>query len=94
MVVAGDSKGKTGKVLEVELEAYKAIVENVNMATKHAKPSAKNSKGGILKQEMPIHISNLMLLDSNGKPTRIGRKKDEKTSKSVRVSKKTGEVIK
>jgi large subunit ribosomal protein L24 len=94
MVVAGDSKGKTGKVLEVDTEKYRAIVENVNLATKHTKPNAKNTKGGLVKQEMPIHISNLMHVDSNGKPTRIGRQLDSKTNKSVRVSKKTGEVIK
>jgi len=93
-ILAGDSKGKTGKVLEVEMESYKAIVENVNLATKHSKPNAKNPKGGILKQEMPIHISNLMLVDAGGKATRVGRKIDEKTNKSVRVSKKSGEVIK
>ena len=93
-ILAGDSKGKTGKVLEVEGESYKAIVENVNMATKHSKANAKNPKGGIVKQEMPIHISNLMLVDGSGKATRISRKKDEKTNKTVRVSKKSGEVIK
>jgi large subunit ribosomal protein L24 len=93
-ILAGDSKGKIGKVLEVEIEKYKAIVENVNLATKHSKPSAKNPNGGILKQEMPIHISNLMLIDASGKATRIGLKKDEKTNKTVRVSKKSGEVIK
>ncbi len=93
-ILAGDSKGKTGKVLEVEVETYKAIVENVNLATKHSKPNAKNPKGGILKQEMPIHISNLMLVDASGKATRVGHQKDEKTNKSVRVSKKSGEVIK
>lgn len=93
-VLAGDSRGKTGKVLEVDVENNKAIVENVNLATKHSKPNAKNPKGGILKQEMPIHLSNLMVLDAGGKPTRTGRKTDAKTNKSVRVSKKTGEVIK
>ena len=93
-ILSGDSKGKTGKVLEVEVESYKAIVENANMATKHTKPNAKSPKGGILKQEMPIHISNLMLIDGSGKATRIGRKKDEKTNRTVRVSKKSGEVIK
>ena len=94
MVIAGDSKGRAGKVLEVEVEKYRAIVENVNLATKHTKPNAKTPKGGLLKQEMPIHISNLMLVDSTGKPTRVGRQIDSKTNKSVRVSKKTGEVIK
>jgi large subunit ribosomal protein L24 len=93
-VIAGDSKGKTGKVLEVEVEDYTAIVENVNLASKHTKPNAKNTKGGILKKEMPIHISNLMLVDNSGKPTRVGRQYDEKAKKSVRVSKKSGEVIK
>jgi large subunit ribosomal protein L24 len=94
MVIAGDSKGRTGKVLEVDLEKRRAIVENVNLATKHTKPNAKNTKGGLVKQEMPIHVSNLMVIDNSGKPTRIGRQVDTKTNKSVRVSKKTGEVIK
>lgn len=94
MVIAGDSKGRTGKVLEVDVDKYMAIVENVNLATKHTKPNAKNPKGGLIKQEMPIHISNLMVVDSTGKPTRVGRQVDTKTNKSVRVSKKTGEVIK
>jgi large subunit ribosomal protein L24 len=93
-ILAGDSKGKTGKVLEVVVETYRAIVENVNLATKHSKPNAKNPKGGLVKQEMPIHISNLQLVDASGKATRIGRKKDEKTNKTVRISKKSGEVIK
>jgi len=94
IVIAGDSKGRTGKVLEVEVEKYRAIVENVNLATKHTKPNAKTPKGGLIKQEMPIHISNLMLVDSNGKATRVGRQMDSKTNKRVRVSTKTGEVIK
>ena len=94
IVIAGDSKGRTGKVLEVEVEKYRAIVENVNLATKHTKPNAKTPKGGLIKQEMPIHISNLMLVDSNGKPTRVGRQIDSKTNKRVRISTKTGEVIK
>jgi large subunit ribosomal protein L24 len=93
-VIAGDSKGKTGKVLEVVVDDYRAIVENANLASKHTKPNAKNPKGGIVKQEMAIHISNLMVVDSTGKATRIGRKVDEKTKKTVRVSKKSGEVIK
>jgi large subunit ribosomal protein L24 len=94
VVIAGDSKGKTGKVLEVDVDGYSAIVENVNLASKHTKPNTKNPKGGIVKQEMSIHISNLMLLDSTGKGTRVGRKIDPKTKKNIRVSKKSGEVIK
>ena len=64
------------------------------MMSKHTKPNAKNPKGGIIKQEASIHISNAMIVDKSGKPTRVGRKLDEKTDKLVRYSKKTGEVIK
>src|SRR5574344_521899 len=88
-VIAGDSKGKTGKVLKVEVEKYRALVEGLNMVSKHTKPNAKNPQGGIVKQEAPIHISNLMVVDSKGVASRIGRKLDEK-GKLVRYSKKTG----
>jgi large subunit ribosomal protein L24 len=88
-VIAGDSKGQQGKVLRVMSEKSKAIVEGVNLISKHTKPNAKNTKGGILKKESSIHISNLMVQDSSGKPTRIGRRVDEKTGKIVRYSKKS-----
>ena len=88
-VIAGDSKGQQGKVLKVISEKSKAIVEGVNMISKHTKPNAQNTKGGILKKESSIHISNLMVQDSSGKPTRIGRRVDEKTGKIVRYSKKS-----
>ncbi|MEA5111080.1 50S ribosomal protein L24 [bioreactor metagenome] len=94
MVIAGDSKGKQGKVLEVDVEKMQAIVEGVNLISKHTKPNAKNAQGGIVKKEAGIHVSNLMVVDGTGKPTRIGRKLDTKTNKSVRYSKKSGEVIK
>jgi large subunit ribosomal protein L24 len=93
-VIAGDSKGKQCKVLEVDVEKQQAIVEGVNLISKHTKPNAKNAQGGIVKKEANIHISNLMVTDNTGKPTRIGRKLDPKTNKSVRYSKKSGEVIK
>lgn len=93
-VIAGDSKGKQGKVLEVDTENLYAIVEGVNLMSKNTKPNAKNTKGGIVKKEAGIHISNLMLVDNTGKPTKVGRKIDPKTNKSVRFSKKSGEVIK
>lgn len=93
-VIAGDSKGKQGKVLEVDTEKLYAIVEGVNMMSKSTKPNAKNTQGGIVKKEAGIHISNLMVVDNTGKPTRVGRKVDTKTNKSVRYSKKSGEVIK
>lgn len=94
MVVAGSYKGQQGRVLSVDSKKYKAVVEGVNMLSKHTKPNTENPKGGIIKKEGLIHLSNLMLVDSSGKAVRIGRKIDEKTNKSVRYSKKTGEVIK
>ena len=72
-VNAGSSKGQTGKVLKVLVEKQRAIVEGVNMVSKSLKPSAKNPQGGIVKQEAPIHISNLNIVE-DGKPVRIGRK--------------------
>jgi large subunit ribosomal protein L24 len=94
MVIAGDSKGQQGRVLVVDIEKERILVEGVNMVSKHTRPTNKTPKGGILQQEAPIHISNLKVIDSSGKPTRVGRKLDEKTNKMVRYSKKTGEVIK
>jgi ribosomal protein L24, bacterial/organelle len=92
-VIAGNSKGQEGKVLKVNVDNDKAIVEGIALVSKHSKPNAKNTKGGIVKQEAPIHVSNLMLVDGEGKATRIGRKLD-KEGKLVRYSKKSGEVIK
>lgn len=94
MVIAGDDKGKQGRILEVQIEKQRAIVEGVNLVSKHTKPNAKNPQGGIIKKEAPIHVSNLMLIDSTGKPTRIGHRIDPKTNKKVRYSKKSGEEIK
>ncbi|MDK2909714.1 MAG: large subunit ribosomal protein [Bacteroidales bacterium] len=94
MVIAGDDKGKQGRILEVQIEKQRAIVEGVNLVSKHTKPNAKNPQGGIVKKEAPIHVSNLMLLDSTGKPARIGHRIDPKTNKKVRYSKKSGEEIK
>ncbi len=93
-VIAGDNKGKQGKVLQVEAEKQRAIVEGVNLCKKATKPNAQNPQGGIIEKEAPIHISNLMLIDpKSGKPTKIGRKADEK-GKLVRYAKKSGEEIK
>ena len=93
-VNAGENKGATGKVLKVLVEKQRAIVEGVNMVSKSQKPSAKNPQGGIVKQEAPIHISNLNVLDpKTGKPTRIGRKMNAE-GKRVRYAKKSGEEIK
>ena len=94
VVLAGEDKGKTGKVLKVLVEKNRALVEGVNMVSKSTKPSAKNPQGGIVKQEAPIHISNLSLLDpKSGKATRVGIKVTE-DGKKVRIAKKSGEEIK
>ncbi len=94
MVIAGNDKGRSGKVLAVFAEKNRAIVEGVNMISKHTKPNADYPNGGIIKKEAAIHLSNLKVMDASGTPARIGRKMDEKTGKSVRYSKKSGEVIK
>ncbi len=93
-VNAGDDKGKTGKVLEIITKKDRAIVEGVNMVSKHTKPNAKHPQGGIIKQEAGIHISNLQVVDPvKGGPTKIGRRMGEK-GKLVRYAKKSGEEIK
>jgi len=93
-VIAGDSKGTQGKIVEVILAKNRAIVEGANMVSKHTKPNAANPNGGILKQEAAIHISNLMLVDpKTGVATRVGRKKND-AGKLVRIAKKSGEEIK
>ena len=92
-VIAGDAKGSQGKVLMVDREKYRAIVEGVNMVSKHSKANAKNPQGGIIKKEAPIHISNLMVVDGKGNATRIGRRLGD-NGKLVRYSKKSGEEIK
>ena len=94
VVLAGEDTGKTGKVLKVLVEKNRALVEGVNMVSKSTKPSAKNPQGGIVKQEAPIHISNLSLVDpKSGKATRVGIKVTE-DGKKVRIAKKSGEEIK
>ncbi|HHU46824.1 MAG TPA: 50S ribosomal protein L24 [Bacteroidales bacterium] len=92
-VIAGNSKGLQGKVLKVDKDKYRALVEGMNLIQKHTKANAKNPHGGIIKKEAPIHLSNLMVVDSKGNATRIGRRLGEK-GKLVRYSKKTGEEIK
>jgi large subunit ribosomal protein L24 len=89
-VIAGDHKGEEGKILEIIIAKNRAIVEGINMISKHTKPSATNPQGGIIKKEAPIHISNLMLVE-NGKPTKVGYRMED--GKKVRFSKNTNEVI-
>ena len=92
-VNAGNDKGKTGKVLTVIPDKDRAIVEGINMVSKHTKPNSKQPQGGIIKQEASIHISNLNLIDpQSGKATRVGYKMQD--GKKVRYAKKSGEEIK
>ncbi|MBM6500619.1 50S ribosomal protein L24 [Flavobacterium macrobrachii] len=91
-VIAGDHKGSEGKVVSVDREKNKAIVEGVNMVSKHTKPSAKKPQGGIVKKEAPIHISNLALIDPKSKKaTKVGIKVEG--DKKVRFSKKSNQVL-
>ncbi|QNL23168.1 50S ribosomal protein L24 [Hyphobacterium sp. CCMP332] len=92
-VIAGNDKGKTGRVLLVERNKNRVIIEGVRMVSKHTKPSAENPNGGIIEKEAPINISNVMLLDDAGNPSRVGRKLNDK-GKLQRYSKTTGEFIK
>ena len=92
-VIAGEDKGKQGRVLAVLPNKHRAIVEGLNMISKHTKPNAQNQQGGIIKQEASIHISNLMLVDpKTGEPSRVGRKKN-KDGNLVHYSKNSGELI-
>jgi large subunit ribosomal protein L24 len=90
-LIAGDHKGQEGKVQTILRDKNKAIVEGVNMVSKHEKPSASNPQGGIVKKEAPIHLSNLSLIDKKGDSTRVGFRVED--GKKVRFSKKSNEVI-
>jgi large subunit ribosomal protein L24 len=91
VVISGESRGQQGKILSIDREKGRAIVEAVNMVKRHTKPNAKSPQGGIIEKEASINISNLMVV-VGGKATRTGRKLEN--GKNVRYSKKSGEVIK
>ncbi len=94
VVIAGDDKdlAKPRTVKKVLVDQDRVILEGVNIVTKHSKPSAQNTKGGIIKMEAPIHISNVMLWDARDKaPAKVRRERED--GKSVRISKKSGERI-
>ncbi|MBT2639935.1 MULTISPECIES: 50S ribosomal protein L24 [Bacillaceae] len=92
MVISGKDKGKTGIILEAYPKQSRVLVEGINIVKKHAKPSQVNPQGGILNQEAPIHVSNVMPVDpKSGKPTRVGYTVEN--GKKVRVAKKSGEVL-
>jgi len=93
IVIAGKDKGKKGKVLSVNPKTNRVIVENVNMVTKHQKPSVKVQQGGIVHKESAIHVSNVLLFDAKAKAGTRVRYKELENGKKVRVSVKTGEVI-
>ena len=93
VVLAGNDKGKKGRVIEVLVNDGRVLVEGVNIISRHTKPNAANPNGGIVKKEAPIHISNVALVDpKSGTATRVGRKVEN--GKIVRIAKKSGEVIK
>lgn len=94
IVITGEHKGQQGRVLNVDSKNMRALVEGVNIISKHTKPNAQNPQGGIVKKEAPVHVSNLMLIDpKSGEPTRVGRKLGD-NNKLIRYSKKSGEEIK
>ena len=97
LVIAGKDKGAKGKVLKAYPDRQRVLVEGVNAVKKHTANSAAErgaSSGGIVTQEAPIHVSNVMVVDSGGKPTRIGYREDSESGKRVRVSKRNGKDIK
>lgn len=97
LVIAGKDKGAKGKVIQAFPERNRVLVEGVNRIKKHTANSANErgaSSGGIVTQEAPIHVSNVMVVDSDGKPTRIGYRLDSETGKRVRISKRNGKDIK
>lgn len=94
MVISGKHRGESGEVLQVIPETNRAIVEGINMVSKHTKPSQKFPDGGIIEQEAPVHVSNLMIVDPKTKtPTRVGRKRAENGKGWVRYAKKSGEIL-
>lgn len=93
IVIAGASKGKTGKINKILRKENKVVVEGINVVKRHQKPSSNNQTGGIIEKEAPINISNIMMVDSKtGKGTRVGHDIDKKGNK-VRISKKSNEKI-
>ena len=93
-VMVGKSKGHIGRVIAMSPSKAVAFVEGANIVNRHTKPNSKYPDGGIIKKEAPIHLSNLMLVDSKGVASRIGIKMDKKTGKRNRFLKKTGEILK
>ena len=91
MVIAGTAKGQSGRLIRMIPKQHRAVIEGLNLVTKHQKPSATSPQGGIVKMEAPIHLSNLMLMIGD-QATRVGRRIED--GKVVRYAKKTGDIIK
>jgi large subunit ribosomal protein L24 len=91
VVLTGKDKGKTGNVVRVLPKEERLVVGGINMVQRHTKPTQGDPQGGIKNKEAPLHVSNVAIVDSNGKPTRVGFRVDG--DKKVRVAKSTGEVI-
>ena len=93
-IITGKSKGHVGRIISVFPQKGVALVEGANIVSRHTKPNSESPDGGIIKKEAPIHLSNLMLVDSKGNASKIGVKIDQKTGKKNRYFKKTGEIVK
>jgi large subunit ribosomal protein L24 len=95
MVISGNNRGETGRVLEVYPKTQRVLVEGVNVRKRHTRPNQQNQKGGILSKELPIHISNVMLVDSDKNPTRIGFRQEEADGRTtwVRFAKTNGKKV-
>ena len=95
MVISGNNRGETGRVLAVYPKTQRVLVEGINVRKRHTRPTQQNQKGGILSKELPIHISNVMLVDSDKNPTRVGFRKEELDGRTiwVRFAKTNGKKV-
>jgi len=93
-IITGRDKGKKGRIISINKFNYTAIVEGVNLVSKHTKPNQENPKGGVIKKEVGINISNLLLVDGKGKASKIGKRLNKKTGKKERYFKTTGDLVK
>tara|TARA_Y100001968_G_C18714502_1_gene417301 strand:+ start:135 stop:455 length:321 start_codon:yes stop_codon:yes gene_type:complete len=93
-IITGRDKGKKGRIISINKLNYTAIVEGINLVSKHTKPNQENPKGGVIKKEVGINISNLLLVDGKGKASKIGKRINKKTGKKERYFKTTGDLVK
>ena len=93
-IMTGRDKGKKGRIISINKIKYTAIIEGANLVSKHTKPNQENPKGGVLKKEAGVNISNLLLIDAKGKPSKIGKRVNKKTGAKERYFKTTGDLVK